>query len=273
MRFFLSGLGDLPRPSRQTSPAPGYRDYWVATASRFRSLVAGSVSPETVTTSSGARPYNQSSSADGSAATVAATSPLSASLTSTRSSVMRIVQLRPDVATATVPVRSGCSSPVQSPASIRYSNSSIPSTANSRSTGTGPPNGSSTSTRWTAVSSAIRRSQKPAVWSSGHHVQDGAAGSVVRNIWSTRAWASSYHASDSESGGHAGGHGSGLGPPSATHAILCSYTSAVCRMTSRTFQPGHDGTAADRSRSAALRSSAPSEASSSRYLWRSIPQP
>ena len=46
----------------------------------------------------------------------------------------------------------------------------MPSAASSGSIGVGVPAASSTSSRWTAVSWAMRRYQNPTVWSSGHHV-------------------------------------------------------------------------------------------------------
>ncbi len=58
----------------------------------------------------------------------------------------------------------------------------MPSSATSSSiAATGSPSACSASTRWITVSCAIRRTQKPTVWSGSYHVGVGSSGLRASN--------------------------------------------------------------------------------------------
>src|SRR5215203_3358137 len=147
----------------------------------------------------------------------------------------------------------------------------MPSRARSAGTGaTRSPVPSSASMRWITVSCAIRRIQKPTVWSGVYQEPAGSSGLRVANSLIRSAYARSSSANGSSAASSFGGHGSGS-TPSRIARVLCRYTSPTWRVRSATVQPGQLGTAAAGSVGTRARRRAKSVARQSRNREYSMP--
>ena len=153
----------------------GEKPHCVAVTSRARRWSTEAASPSTVKESSGPRPHSHRYIDRGSPDTMAAAGSSGqrsrkTSATMAFGSITTRHVVPPERTCTTSPGRSGAGSSLQSPARNRRSTSSTPSSASSSSIGVTSAWASSTSTRWMAVSCAMRRPQKPTVRSSHHQV-------------------------------------------------------------------------------------------------------
>src|SRR5580700_11278149 len=242
-------------PLREGSPIHAL--YWVAAASRDRRSVMRDSSPRHASRSTGTRPHRYRNSSPGSPDRVAAGDVLRPGVTTVRVFSSTTDQAASPARTSTVPVLGLAVPSSSSPASIIVSTSSMPSTASASSTALGGPNCVSTSTRWTTVSSAMRRYQNPTVWSGSHHDHARSFGECAASSASNFACSSANHSTVSLPKGSSVTHSPSTGlRPSRIAITLWSYVEATCATTSRTSHGGQNGTgrSSPRGATAAIRS-------------------